>query len=110
MPQYAVIEASGGQLRVAAGDELLVDLIDGGEAAIGKAVAFDHVLCIGGDAGATKFGTPYLKGASIAAEVLEPIVMGEKIHIYKHREKKTYKRKTGHRQRYTKVRITAIAG
>src|SRR5258705_4982397 len=106
MSQYAIIEASGGQLRVATGDELLVDVIEGGEPATGKAVTFDKVLLVGGGSGgsATSIGTPYVKGASVTAEVVAPSVQGEKIHIYKHRAKKTYKRKTGHRQRYTRVK------
>ena len=108
MPTYAIVEASGGQLRVAEGEELLIDLIDGGAAAAGKAVTFDKVLLIGGGTGASSIGAPYLAGATVTAEIVAPSVQGEKIHIYKHREKKTYKRKTGHRQRYTKVKITSI--
>jgi large subunit ribosomal protein L21 len=108
MPTYAIIEASGGQLRVAEGDELLIDLVDGGAAAAGKHVKFDKVLLVAGGTGASSIGTPYVAGASVSAEIVAPSVQGEKIYIYKHREKKTYKRKTGHRQRYTKVRITGI--
>lgn len=108
MSTYAIIEASGGQLRVAQGDELLVDLIDGGEAAPGKTVTFDRVLLVGG--GSSTVGAPYVKGAAVTAEVVTPVVQGEKLYIHKHRAKKTYKRKTGHRQRYTKVKITGITG
>lgn len=112
MSNYAIIEASGGQLRVAQGDELLIDLIDGGSVATGKVVTFDKVLLLGGGTGgaAANIGTPYVKGASVTAEVVAGMVQGEKLFIYKHREKKTYKRKTGHRQKYTKVKITGIKG
>ncbi|HYE01715.1 MAG TPA: 50S ribosomal protein L21 [Phycisphaerales bacterium] len=105
---YAIIEESGGQRKVVAGDELVIDLLDGGEAATGQAVVFDRVLFVGGAEGVTRIGRPLVEGATVTAEVIDPVVMGEKIRIYKHRPKKTYKRKTGHRQRYTRVRVTAI--
>ena len=106
---YAVIEESGGQRKVVAGDVIEIDLLDGGEAAAGKAIVFDKVLLIGGGA-AVRIGRPYLAGATVAGEVIDPVVMGEKIYIYKNRPKKTYKRKTGHRQRYTRIKVTAING
>ena len=62
-----------------------------------------HVLAI-------DLGTSALKVAlvSVTGEVVEPVVMGEKLHIQKFRTKKAFKKKTGHRQRYTSVKITAI--
>lgn len=108
---FAIIEESGGQRRVQQGDTILVDLIDGGEAKPGKSVTFDRVLLIaepGAEQG--KIGTPYVAGAKVTAEVVDPLVQGEKIHIMKYREKKNQKRKTGHRQTYTRVKVTAIAG
>ncbi len=105
---YAIIEESGGQRKVAAGETILIDLIDSGQAGAGKAITFDKVLLIGGDS--TKIGAPYVSGASVTAEVVEPVVKGEKLYIYKMRPKKQYSRKTGHRQRYTSVKITGING
>jgi large subunit ribosomal protein L21 len=102
---YAIIEASGTQIRVAQGDEVTIDLVDGGEAAAGKEITFDKVLVVGG-----KVGTPYVTGARVTAELIEPLVMGEKLYIQKHRPKSTYKRRTGHRQRFSKVKITGITG
>ncbi len=108
---YAIIEESGGQRKVTEGEQILIDLLDAGQAAVGKAVKFDRVLVVGGgDGSATKIGTPYVKGSSVAAEVVEPVVMGEKIDIHKFRAKKGYRLKTGHRQRYTKVQVTSIKG
>lgn len=106
---YAIIEEGGGQRRVSEGDRILIDLLDGGRAEEGKTITFDKVLLVGepGSDGAT-IGRPFVEGASVTAEVLEPIVKGEKIYIHKFRPKKTYKRKTGHRQRYTRVRVTGI--
>jgi large subunit ribosomal protein L21 len=109
---YAVIEESGGQRKVMAGDEIEIDLFEGGEAATGQVIVFDKVLLLGGEGagGGAKIGRPYIAGATVKAEVIDPVVMGEKIYIYKNRPKKTYKRKTGHRQRYTRVKVTAING
>jgi large subunit ribosomal protein L21 len=107
---YAIIEGSGGQLKVAQGDELLIDLVGEGQATPGQAVTFDKVLVVGEIGGGAKVGKPYVAGAKVTAEVVEPLVKGEKIHIYKFREKKGYRKKTGHRQQYTKVKITSIAG
>ena len=105
---YAIIETSGGQRRVSEGDEITIDLHEGGEAQAGSTITFEHVLLVGGDT--AKIGTPYVEGASVTAEVMEPMVKGEKIHIIKYRPKKGYRRKTGHRQRYTQGKITGIKG
>lgn len=107
---YAIIEESGGQRRIAEGDQFLTDLAEGGRSAAGSTITFDKVLVVGDEGGTAKVGTPYVKGARVTAEIVDPAVLGEKLHIYKFSEKKTYKNKTGHRQRYTAVRITSIAG
>lgn len=107
---YAIFEGSGGQLKVEQGQELLIDLVSEGTAAAGEKVTFDKVLVVGEVGGTAKVGKPYVKGASVTAEVVEPLVKGEKIYVYKFREKKGYRKKTGHRSRYTRVKITAIAG
>lgn len=107
---YAVIEESGGQRKVSEGDEILIDLYASGEAEAGSTISFDKVLLIGDDSGSGKIGQPYVDGASVAGEILEPMVKGEKLHIYKFKPKKASKRKTGHRQRYTAVKITSIKG
>ena len=105
---YAIIEESGAQRRVTQGDEILIDLVSGGEAAAGDPVTFEKVLVVGAPGDTAKIGAPYVAGATVTAEVLEPVVMGEKLYIQKFRSKKGYQRKTGHRQRYTKVRITSV--
>lgn len=107
---YAIIEESGSQRRVAAGDQIYVDLVQEGQAAVGSVLTFDKVLLIGEAGGAARIGRPYLAGASVTAEVLEPLVKGDKIVIWKHRPKKTFRKKQGHRQPYTAIKITAIKG
>ncbi|QOI99128.1 MAG: 50S ribosomal protein L21 [Phycisphaeraceae bacterium] len=105
---YAIIEESGGQRRVHQGDEILVDLMSEKTAQVGSAVTFDKVLVVGENNGSAKFGQPYVAGATVTAEVLEPVVLGEKVYIQKFREKKAWRKKTGHRQRYTRLKVTGI--
>ena len=109
---YAIIEEGGGQRKVKKDDVILVDLLDEGASPIGKTIKFDKVLCVGtdGSESAGKIGMPYVAGASVTVEVVETLVMGEKLHIHKFRRRKGYRRKTGHRQTYTKVKVTSIVG
>jgi len=101
---YAVIEDSGQQFRVCQGDVLDVDLRDLGDA---KKVSFDRVLLVS-DEDDVKIGTPLVKGAKVTAEVVDPDLKGKKVHIYRLRRRKASRTKTGHRQRYLRVRITKI--
>lgn len=107
---YAIIEESGGQRKVTQGEDILVDLLEQGQAHKGAALTFDKVLVVGETGGSAKIGAPYVGGASVTAEVVEPVVKGDKIFVHKFRAKKGYNRKTGHRQRFTHVRITGING
>jgi len=108
---YAIINEGGGQRKVRQGDEFLTDLIDGGTAQVGKAVKFDQVLLVGdASGGAAKIGKPFVPGASVACEITEAVVMGEKVYIQYFQAKKGSRRRTGHRQRYTKVKVKAING
>lgn len=105
---YAIIEESGSQRLVTMGEEILVDLLNDGNSAAGSTVDFDKVLVVGDVGGTAKIGAPYVAGAKVVGEIIEPMVQGEKLYIQKFREKKAWQRKTGHRQRYTKVRVTTI--
>ncbi len=105
---YAIIEESGSQRKVISGDEFLMDLL--ADAKAGQKISFDKVLVIGEIGGNAKFGQPYVAGAKVAAEVVEPSVQGEKVHIQKIQPKKGWQKKTGHRQRYTKVKVTGVTG
>jgi len=107
---YAIIEESGGQRKIGSGDEFLIDLVGSGETQPGHKITFDKVLIVGEIGGAAKVGAPYVAGASVAVEVVEPLVLGDKIDVWKFREKKAWQRKSGHRQKYTKVKVTAING
>ena len=111
MSNYAVIVEGGGQRRVKEGEVIDIDLIDGGEAQVGKKISFDKVLLIsGGEGGSAKVGTSFLAGASVAAEVVEPLVMGDKLVVQYFQAKKGSRNRTGHRQKYTRVKVTGIKG
>jgi len=99
---FAVIKTGGKQYRVAAQDVLAVDKI---EAQPGETIEFEEVLLIGGDA--VTLGAPTVAGASVAAEVVEQ-GRGPKIIAFKKRRRKNSRRKCGHRQQFTRVRITEI--
>ena len=100
---YAIVEDSGTQIKVSTGDVLEVDLRD----VEGDTITLDNVLMIGGE-GEPTLGTPYVDGASVAVEVLEE-VKGDKIDVIKFKRRKGYRRKTGHRQRYLKVKVGEIS-
>lgn len=101
---YAIIASDGRQYKVEEGQEIQVDLRDAKE---GDKVTFDRVLLVSGG-GSVKVGQPTVAGASVTAEVLGQ-EMGDKIYIQKIRRRKNFRRRTGHRQMYTRVRIDAIA-
>jgi large subunit ribosomal protein L21 len=105
---YAIIEESGSQRKVVTGDVISVDLLSSGQATIGQAITFDKVLVVGEVGGSAKVGAPYVAGASVKGEVVTPDVKGEKLVIQKFQAKKTWQKKTGHRQHYTLVKVTSI--
>jgi large subunit ribosomal protein L21 len=104
---YAIIAADGRQYKVEEGQIVQIDFRE--DAKDGDTITFDQVLCLS-DGGNVKIGKPTVAGASVTAEVQWAELKGEKIYIQKLRRRKNYRRRTGHRQKYTKVKITAIAG
>ncbi len=100
---FAVIKTGGKQYKVAKDDILVVEKL---EAETGKKVVFDNVLMAGSDAD-VKVGSPTLKGAEVSAEVLEQR-KGKKVIVFKKKRRQTYRRKKGHRQNETVVKITGI--
>ncbi|MDI7269664.1 MAG: 50S ribosomal protein L21 [Myxococcota bacterium] len=101
---YAILEMGGKQYRVKEGDRVLVEKIEG-EA--GAKVTFDRVLMLGGGADTPAIGRPIVGGAAVDAEIVRQ-GRGPKLTIYKMKRRKNYRRKMGHRQAYTEIRVTAI--
>lgn len=107
---YAIIEEGGGQRKVTQGDEFLADLIEGGNVQVGKSVTFDKVLLVGGKDGAgAKIGQPYVSGAKVTGEVVEAVVLGPKLFVQYFQAKKGSRSRVGHRQRFTKIKVTGIS-
>jgi len=99
---YAIIEDSGTQFKVTTGDTIRIDRKVGeGE----KTVTFDRVLVVAGE-GEPKVGAP-LSGVTVTADVIRA-VKGPKVTSVKHKRRKGYYKRTGHRQKYTAVKISAI--
>jgi large subunit ribosomal protein L21 len=99
---FAVIRTGGKQYRVAAEDVIKVEKVKGDP---GEIVQFGEVLVVGGDS--VTLGQPTIAGASVAAEVLEQ-GRGPKIIAFKKRRRKNSRRKRGHRQEFTLIRVTEI--
>ena len=101
---YAIIKTGGKQYRVEEGQVIYIEKLD---AAADETVTFDEVLSVV-DGDTVNFGAPLVNGASVSATVLEH-GKGKKIRVFKFKSKSNYRRRQGHRQPYTKVRIDAIA-
>jgi len=101
---YAIIETGGKQYRVEKGDIIDVELLDAKEGAI----EFKHVLFLN-EGSNTKIGTPYISTSSVRGELLQE-VKGPKVIAFKYKRRKPVRRKVGHRQRYSRVKITDIEG
>jgi large subunit ribosomal protein L21 len=100
---YAVVETGGKQYRVQPGDVIDVERLAGDA---GSTIDLGRVLMVGGN-GESKIGLPALEGAVVKAEVLEH-PRGEKLIIFHFKAKARYRRKTGHRQNLTRLRIQDI--
>ena len=100
---YAIFRALGKQFRAEKGKTLRLPLMD---AEAGSKVTFDEVL-LSSDGQTIRAGTPLVSGAKVVAEV---VGQGKvpKIYVFKFMRRKNYRRKTGHRQKYTEVRITDV--
>lgn len=99
---YAIIETGGKQVKVSKGDSIIVEKI---EAAAGEEVVFDKVLLVCDKK--AKVGKPYVEGAQVKGKV-EKQDKEKKVVVFKYKSKANYRRKTGHRQPYTKVLIEEI--
>lgn len=102
---YAVIKTGGKQYRVSEGDVLRVEKL---AAEPGATIEFDQVLMIGGE-GDVKLGAPLVDGGRVTAEVVSQ-GRDRKIDVIKFKRRQGYHRKHGHRQHFTEVKVTGIAG
>jgi len=99
---YAVIKTGGKQYKVSAGDLLKVEKLDG---AVGDTIELNEVLMVGGEE--VKIGTPLLPEAKVKARIVEQ-GKDKKILVFKSKRRKTFRKKNGHRQPLTRLKITDI--
>ena len=104
MNSFAIVETGGKQYRVHEGDTIRVESLDGDE---GDTVSLDLVKLVSLN-GETSVGTPNVEGAKVQAEVVNK-GKGKKIVVFKYKAKSRYRRKYGHRQNFTDLRITDIS-
>lgn len=102
MKKYAIVKIGGSQYKVAEGDEIQVDKIEGEK---GKAVSFDEVLLLADEE--IKIGEPLVKGAQIKAKIIEQF-KGDKIRVATFKAKSRYRRVKGFRPQLTKIKIEKI--
>jgi large subunit ribosomal protein L21 len=100
---YAVIRTGGKQYRVSEGDTLRIEKLPGD---VGSTISFGDVLMLGG--ANVSIGKPLVKGAAVSAQIVAQD-RGKKIIVFKMRRRKNYRRKNGHRQWFTEVKITGIS-
>ncbi len=102
---YAIFESGGKQHRAEPGQQISVEKL---QAAVGETVTFDRVLVVQDNgSGSCRIGTPWVDGASVSAAVVEQ-TRDPKILVFKRKRRKGYRRKQGHRQAATSIRIEAI--
>jgi large subunit ribosomal protein L21 len=100
---FAIIKTGGKQYRVAAGDRITVERIAG---EVGTEISLSEVLAIGGD-GSPLIGTPLVAGAAVSARIVQQ-PRANKVIVFKKKRRKNYRRKRGHRQDLTVLKIQAI--
>lgn len=100
---YAVIKTGGKQYRVSEGDVVRVEKLAGD---VGNSIEFDEILMVGGEKVAV--GKPTVSGAKVTAEITAQD-RAKKIIVFKMKRRKNYRRKYGHRQPYTELKITGIS-
>ncbi len=100
---YAIVEIAGKQYKVQEGSVLNVDKLD----MEGNEVVFDRILLVATE-NEIKVGRPTVENVKIKAEILDKEVKGKKIIVFKWKRRKGYRRKRGHRQKYTKIKILSI--
>jgi large subunit ribosomal protein L21 len=100
---YAIVNINGNQTKVAPDATLEVPRLQGSP---GQKVSFDQVLMVC-DGDRISVGKPYLKGASLTAEVIEHL-RGPKLRVFKFKRRREYRRRIGHRDAITRIRVTSI--
>lgn len=102
---YAIVEINGQQFKAEQGKKLFVHHMKDIEA--GKTVEFDKVLLVDNE-GAISVGAPTVEGAKVVVEVVNPLVKGDKVIVFKMKRRKDYRKKNGHREQFTEVEVKQV--
>ena len=102
---YAIVEINGQQFKVEEGKKLFINHLKDAEA--GKTVEFDKVLLVDNE-GAVTVGAPTVEGAKVVVEVVNPLVKGDKVVVFKMKRLKDSRKKNGHRSQFTEVVIKQV--
>lgn len=102
---YAIVEIGGQQFKAEAGKFLFVHHIKDAEE--GKSIEFDKVLLANND-GAVTVGSPVVEGAKVVGEVTRPIVKGKKVIVFHTKRRKDERKKNGHREQFTEIKIKEV--
>ena len=102
---YAIVEINGQQFKVEEGKKLFINRLKDAEA--GKTVECDKVLLVDNN-GTVTVGAPTVSGAKVVVEVVNPLVKGDKVIVFKMKRRKDYRKKNGHRSQFTEVEIKQV--
>ncbi|MES5133315.1 50S ribosomal protein L21 [Hoylesella timonensis] len=102
---YAIVEINGQQFKAEQGKKLFVHHMKDVEA--GKTVEFDKVLLVDNE-GAISVGAPTVEGAKVVVEVVNPLVKGDKVIVFKMKRRKDCRKKNGHREQFTEVEVKQV--
>ncbi len=102
---YVIVEINGQQFKAEAGKKLFVHHIEGAEA--GQTVEFERVLLVDNE-GAITVGAPVVEGAKVSAEVVSPLVKGDKVLVFHKKRRKGYRKLNGHRQQFTELSVKEV--
>jgi len=100
---FAILKTGGKQYRVGVGDQIIVERLEGD---VGARISLTEVLALGGDA--PRVGTPTIAGAAVSAKIVQQ-PRGTKVIVFKKKRRKNYRRKRGHRQELTVLKIEEIS-
>ena len=102
---YAIVEINGQQFKAEEGKKLFVHHVK--DAQEGQTIEFEKVLLVDND-GAITVGAPTVEGAKVVCEVVQPLVKGEKIIVFKMKRRKDSRKKNGHREQFTQVEVKQV--
>ena len=102
---YVIVEINGQQFKVQEGAKLFVNRIKDAEA--GQTVEFDKVLLVDNE-GAVTVGAPTVEGANVVVEVVEALVKGDKVIVFKMKRRKDSRKRNGHREQFTQVEVKSV--